>query len=65
MSGVSKINGIALANVAKVNNIDKANLGKVSGITVPSTTYVSANSDRDWETPLMFKLYTQQKYCQG
>ena len=44
MSGVSKINGIALANVGKVNNVAKANLGKVSDITVPSATYASANS---------------------
>ena len=44
MSGVSKINGIALANVGKVNNVAKANLGKVSGITVPSAAYTSANS---------------------
>ena len=46
MSGVSKINGIALANVGKVNNIAKANLGKISGITVPAaaTSYTSANS---------------------
>ena len=44
MSGVSKINGIALANVGKVNNVAKANLGKVSGITVPSAAYSSANS---------------------
>ena len=44
MSGVSKINGIALANVGKVNNIAIANVGKVSGITVPSAAYSSANS---------------------
>lgn len=46
MSGISKINGIALANVAKVNNIAKANLGKISGITVPAAaaSYTSANS---------------------
>ena len=36
MSGISKINGIALANVAKVNNIAIANVDKVSGITVPA-----------------------------
>ena len=44
MSGVSKINGIALANIAKVDGVAIANVGKVSGITVPSAAYTSANS---------------------
>ena len=36
MSGVSKINGIALSNVGKVDGVAIANVGKVSGVTVPA-----------------------------
>jgi hypothetical protein len=45
MSGISKINNVAIANISHIDNVLKGNISNVSGIAVPTTsTYTSTKA---------------------
>lgn len=59
MSTISKINGIAIANIAKINGIAKASISKVDGISIAvwfTPTAIHAKCGEDASEPATYTI---------